>query len=490
MHIVDMVYFWARTQPKHPAVIVPGGMVSYLALAQGIERAAEHFARSILDRSKPVTVSISNAPKLLVASLGLLRAGFDIIVAGKAELTHLPPGDTSVLVYERGGQTFDDRTNIVFDESWLFMGARVVAPAQPLRQPRTAAADIFFFTSGTTGRPKRIVRTQKAWEQRILFNSTSAFADYERALIVTGPASAFGFTRAYEVLYAGKTACFAPFGQPMLWLANTYDVDLIIASPQQALALAEIQEKVTRYPLSNLRSVRIGGAVISRDGVERIRNHLCRNIVLAYSSTEAGTVAIAPYDMIADIPGAVGFIIPEAEVEIVDAADNVLPIGAEGFVRVRSKQFVLNFGIQDPNTWFYPGDLGWLTEAGVLCIAGRKGDVLNRGGAKFSVVDFENFLLSCPGVKDAAVVTPMAASGYEEVWAALVFDGFVDMAALRQQIDADERFGTNIDKLFVVESIPRGQLGKVQRAQLIELLQGINEDALLPAQDGGSAPSS
>ena len=35
----------------------------------------------------------------------------------------------------------------------------------------------------------------------------------------------------------------------MLWLANTYDIDLIIASPQQALALADLQEKVTRYPL-------------------------------------------------------------------------------------------------------------------------------------------------------------------------------------------------------------------------------------------------
>ena len=244
-------------------------------------------------------------------------------------------------------------------------------------------------------RPKRIVRTQKAWEQRILFNGTSAFTDYERALIVTGPASAFGFTRAYEVLYAGKTACFAAIGQSMLWLANTYDIDLIIASPQQALALAEIQEKVTRYPLAALKTLRLGGAVIARDGIERIRNHLCRNVVIAYSSTEAGTVATAPFDMIAHIPGAVGFVIPEAEVEIVDATDQVLPIGSEGFVRLRSKQFVLNFGIENPNTWFYPGDFGWLTEDGVLCIAGRKGDVVNRGGVKLSVAGLGE-LSYCP----------------------------------------------------------------------------------------------
>ena len=46
----------------------------------------------------------------------------------------------------------------------------------------------------------------------------------------------------------------------MLWLANTYDIDLIICSPQQALALADIQEKITRYPLPSLKTIKIGGS--------------------------------------------------------------------------------------------------------------------------------------------------------------------------------------------------------------------------------------
>ena len=253
MHIVDMVYFWARTTPRRPAIIQPDGIVTYLALAQGIESAAEYFAASILDKSKPVTVSVPSASKMLVASLGLLRAGFDVIIASKADLEHLPAAETRYAGLRAGRRNprwphqYPVQRVLAVDRRPTF-----AVPGKPLRQPRTKDTDVFFFTSGTTGRPKRIVRTQKAWEQRILFNGTSAFTDYERALIVTGPASAFGFTRAYEVLYAGKTACFAAMGQPLLWLANTYDVDLIIASPQQALALAEIQEKVTRYPLAGL----------------------------------------------------------------------------------------------------------------------------------------------------------------------------------------------------------------------------------------------
>src|SRR5206468_658578 len=135
----------------------------------------------------------------------------------------------------------------------------------------------------------------------------------------------YGFNRACEVLHSGKTACFAPPGQPSLWLANTYEIDSIIASIQQAFALADIQEKITRYPLAKLKALRIGGSVISPEGVERLRMNLCRNVILAYASTEAGTVAIAPYETIAHIPRAVGYVLPGVEIEIVDHANTVLP---------------------------------------------------------------------------------------------------------------------------------------------------------------------
>ena len=40
--------------------------------------------------------------------------------------------------------------------------------------------------------------------------------------------------------------------------------------------------------------MKIGGSVIAREGIERIKHHLCRNIVISYASTEAGTAAMAP----------------------------------------------------------------------------------------------------------------------------------------------------------------------------------------------------
>jgi acyl-coenzyme A synthetase/AMP-(fatty) acid ligase len=287
-----------------------------------------------------------------------------------------------------------------------------------------------------------------------------------------------GFSGAYEALHAGKTVCFAPAGGAALWLTNTYGVDLIIASPQQALALAELQEKkTTQYSLSALKAIRIGGSVISSSGLQRIKNHLCRNIVLTYGSAETGTAAIAYHDMIAHIPNAVGFLTPGTEVQILDADGNVLTNGAEGFVRLRTAQFLANSKPAESDSWFYTGDVGWVTENGALCIAGRRGDVLNRGGVNLSVTDFEDFLRSCPGVMDAGVCMVLGASGFEEVWIGVVLDPSADIGALRARIEDNKQFGPNIDKLFVVDQIPRGTVGKIQREELKKTLQSIAEEA-------------
>src|SRR4030095_14961049 len=134
---------------------------------------------------------------------------------------------------------------------------------------------MYYFTSGTTGRPKLVIQNREAWEQRMLVSNNAVFASYERAMIVPGLGGAYGFNRVCEVLHAGKTICFAPFGLPTLQLIETYNADMMILSPQQALALAEIQEKMTRLPLASLKIVRIGGALMSREGVERVKNYLC-----------------------------------------------------------------------------------------------------------------------------------------------------------------------------------------------------------------------
>ena len=407
MHAADMVHFWAKTIPRRPAIIRPEGVVTYAALSGAIETAADYFARVIPDRDKPVAISIDSAAGMIVGSLGLACAGFSIVPVSRNLLANAPTAGATTLVHGRDGPLLDGGNNILFEEQWPAGGAIRADRQRGAKRAPVADVRMIVFTSGTTGKPKQVVQSRKTWQQRLLLVNNATLANYERALIVPGLSSSFGLNRAYDVLHAGKTVCFAPNEQAMLWLANTYDVDLIVASPQQALALADVQEKITRYPLASLKTLKIGGALIAREGIERLRTHLCRNIINTYSSTEAGTIAIAPIDAIVDIPGAVGYVVPDVEVEILDHLGNIQPAGAQGFIRLRSPQFVASLEADAETTWFYPGDFGSVTEDGILCIMGRSGDVLNRGGTKLSTTDFENFLTSCAGVQDAGICTHM-----------------------------------------------------------------------------------
>jgi acyl-coenzyme A synthetase/AMP-(fatty) acid ligase len=203
---------------------------------------------------------------------------------------------------------------------------------------------------------------------------------------------------------------------------------------------------------------------------------------MAYSATEAGSVALAPYDMIADIPGAVGFVVPEVKVEIVDAGGAVLPIGSEGFVRVQTPLTNALVAARKPGSdaeshWHYPGDIGHITENGVLCLAGRREDVLNRGGVKLATTDVEEYLLAAPGVRDAGVCSVMGEAGFAEIWVGVVLEDRVDMGDFQRHIESNQKFSGNIDKMFVVEEIPRGENRKLQREQLHAMLKSILEEA-------------
>jgi acyl-coenzyme A synthetase/AMP-(fatty) acid ligase len=473
MQIVDSILFWANTTPARPAIIQPHGVQTYRMLADSIMAAAAHFARSELDPTKPVAVAIEDPARMLVASLGLLHAGFSIVAASRMLLPHLALTGADTLISEHGGLVWTERTTIMFNEAWMNAHVRCSEAV-----PATGReGEMTFFTSGSTGRPKMVVYTPEERAHRIRSLKDLIIVDFERALVVPGLASTFGFHTSIAILDSGKTVCFAPMGQPILLLANLYNVEYMVASTQQAIALAELQEKSGRVRLPSLKLLRAGGGRISRPGADRLKRNLCRNIIIAYSTTEAGSVALGPYDMIADIPDAVGFVVPGAKVEIVDAAGAVLPIGKEGFVRIETP--VTRLAARKSNSessWHYPGDLGRLTDNSVLCIAGRREDVLNRGGVKLATTEFEEFLLAAPGVQDAGACSVMGEIGFAEIWVGVVLEDGTDMGKFRLHIESDQKFSGNIDKMFVVEEIPRGENRKLQREELQAMLRSIAED--------------
>jgi acyl-coenzyme A synthetase/AMP-(fatty) acid ligase len=481
MNVVDMIFHWAREQPDRPAIIQPDMIMTYKEFAKAINSVAKRISNYKLDQTQPVAVSIHHAIKRLVACFALMRCGMAVAPIHESMLPIVREHGITNLIHMREAETLVGGNNIQFDDSWLLAGASSSPVHISHGNLAGDSSAMIFFSSGTTGRPKKIVHTNEALLERLKLANVTGDASFPRALIVAGLDGSFGFFSAWTIFFAGGTACFAPFGAPMLLMLSTYKIEYIVASPRQALTLLEVVEKSGGYQLGSLKTIRIGGSLVSRQFIQQVRANLCPNVLITYGTTEAGTVALASYDTIVNTPGAVGFVLPFAELEIVDESGIVVPAGVEGRIRCRTPIFLKNFTANNPgvtgpdrNVWFYPGDYGHLTADGKLCVSGRADDVINRGGHKFSAIDLEETLRSCRGIDDAAVCNVWGASGIEEIWAGIVprpdlnVDDFIH--SLEKDPTLRARFDSNIDQVFVVDLIPRTQAGKIQRNELRNVL--------------------
>ena len=71
-----------------------------------------------------------------------------------------------------------------------------------------------------------------------------------------------------------------------------------------------------------------------------------------------------------------------------------------------------------------------------------------------------------PEVKEAAVCAITGSSSLEEIWVAIVPNGAIDIAAVKGHVKNYKEYGVELDEVFVVSKIPRGDLGKIQKMQL------------------------
>ena len=270
-------------------------------------------------------------------------------------------------------------------------------------------------------------------------------------------------------------------------MMSTYGVDRVIGSPQQILALAELRETHPGYRLDALNMVRISGAFASRDAVRRVQASLCRNVVIDYGSTEASLVAWAPYEMIADIPGAVGFIGPWCELEIVDETHRPLPAGQEGLIRY--PHAVLR---QEPRRQqFRRGGRCPVVLPGRSRLPDRKRRALHprprrrrhqlRRLESFGREPLTRCCSSAPASAMRRSVGIKGESGLEELWIGLVPKPGFQLTEFQRELEQDPKFGELLltvgAEVISVDVIPRNQLGKIQRGELREKLLAAQKKA-------------
>jgi acyl-CoA synthetase (AMP-forming)/AMP-acid ligase II len=477
VNIVDAVLFQARHQPTALAVCAPGSrfnVVSYGRLTAFMKNIAARAAAAGLRRGDIVAVFAADPVFHLALVLALTKLGAVTLSIG----TRVLPTDVPVdaVLSDSPGQFANTARVIVVD--WTWMTEPVAAPAivgDPDFDIGPATARIVL-TSGTTGDPKAVALSHDMMIRRLQAYD-AAFGNVTpastRTFLDLGLAASFGFTWALHILARGG-AIFYRGSDPAetMQAFDLYKVQCMIAAPAGVAEFLEYYERSPDFSCP-FQVMLASGSLLSRVLSERVRARMCSNLLATYGSTEISPVAAAAAHRIANIKGAVGYLAPWVNAQSVDEADCPLPAGNEGRIRIRGHTCVDGYlgDAQESqkffrNGWFYPGDIGTVTEDRLLVISGREKAVINLGGDKINPEAIEGVLASFPGVVHAAAFGRSDELGVERIWAFVTANADLDLDAIGRHCASILPQVFVPVKIFQIKNLPLNAMGRLDRASL------------------------
>src|SRR5262249_45734358 len=168
----------------------------------------------------------------------------------------------------------------------------------------------------------------------------------------------------------------------------------------------------------------------------------------------------------------IGRPLPDVEVQIVGGEGSVLSSGEGGEICVRRPRVMKGYAGAEsplrPDGWLPTRDMGWVDEEGYLYIAGRKDDMIIRGGENIAPAEVEATLQSHPAVEEAAVIGVPDLEWGQRVAAVVVLRPGATATA-EELIDFCRARLASFKKpeviRFVVE-LPKNPMGKILRREL------------------------
>ncbi|MEJ8851821.1 long-chain-fatty-acid--CoA ligase [Variovorax rhizosphaerae] len=366
----------------------------------------------------------------------------------------------------------------------------LLAAATPIDDAPHDAEELaaVMYTGGTTGRPKGVMLTHG----NIYTNGLSSIAAVPRD--ARGAATVIGVPM-FHVAGCGLSV------QSMLRLVPQhvlpmFDEVAILQAIQTARAtelflVPTMIKRVIEHPrfaefdLSSLKMLFYGAAPIDVALLEQAMRALPQSsFAQAYGMTElAPTVAILmPYS---HLPGpdrnrllrSAGTPVPAAEIRIVDASDNEVPVGQVGEICARGPTVMKGYWNKPQETeaalrggWMHTGDGGYMDEHGFLFVVDRMKDMIVSGGENVYSAEVENAIAQMPQVLMSAVIGVPDDKWGERVHAVIVkregaeINADAIIAHCRDQI-ASYKCPRSVE---FRDALPLSAAGKLQKFQLRE----------------------
>ncbi|SDE77186.1 acyl-CoA synthetase [Limimaricola pyoseonensis] len=348
----------------------------------------------------------------------------------------------------------------------------------------------FFFTSGTTGRPKAAVLTHG----QLAFVVTNHLCDLmpgttedDASLVVAPLSHGAGIHQLAQVARGAKTILPAgtKFDPAEIWrLVERWRVTNAFTVPTIVKMLVE-HEAVHAHDLSSLRYVIYAGAPMYRADQIRAIEALGPVLVQYFGLGEVtGNITVLPpahhhAEDAAMRIGTCGFARTGMQVQVQDAQGReCAPFETGEIAVIGPAVFAGYFDNPEANAkafrdgWFLTGDLGHMDEAGFLYLTGRASDMYISGGSNIHPREIEEKMLEHPEISEVAVLGVP-----DPVWGEIGLAVVVPAPGCRPEAQAllgwlDGRIARykTPRRVVIWDALPRSGYGKITKKLVREAL--------------------
>lgn len=371
------------------------------------------------------------------------------------------------------------------------------------------AADPLYilYTSGTTGKPKGVVRDNGGhavalkWSMQNLYGVAPgevfwAASDIGwvvgHSYIVYGPLLA----RSTSIMYEGK-----PTGTPdagAYWrVVEQHKAAVMFAAPTARRALRREDpsaDLMRRYDLSSLRTLFLAGERCDRDTLAWVSDSLGVPVIDHWWQTETGwPVACNPRGLepLPIKPGSVAVAAPGFDIRVLDHKGQSVAPGTVGDLALRlplppgaittvwNDQAGFSAAYLERFAGFYDtADAGFVDEDGYLFVMGRTDDIINVAGHRLSTGTIEEAISSHDDVAECAVIgVPDVIKGHVPMgFVVLRIDSERDRSTIKQEVAESVRVLVGpiaaLRDVLIVERLPKTRSGKILRSTMRAVANG------------------
>lgn len=509
MNLAALLTQAALKWPDKTALVFEGRRWTYAQWNRWVNRTAHAFTAGGIGKGDRVAFFTYNLPEQVTGFFALLKIGavpvpINYRLAPNEVKYILDDSRARILVFEEALRApvtaIKDELTV---EKLVYVGdrpegseipfERFVAPGSE-REPEAPVGwhdpAFIMYTSGTTGRPKGVVRSHLAERMGAIIMALECGFRHEDVLLNNKPLyhiAQLQIQLVPFVMLGGTNVLTRGFDvHETLSSVGAEHVTVLHGVPTQMVMI--VAADLARYDLRSLRCGFYGGQTLADDVTRKCLALFPEYFANIYGSTEALVVTACDYRRQAGKLGSVGKAAVNMEVRLIRAdsrdPDDVCKSGEIGQLITRGPSLMTEYFNQPERSaaafargWFLSGDAAFADEEGFITVLGRMDHTIKSGAENIHPSEIENVLFKHPGIANAAAVGLPSRKWGQVVCAAIVRrDPNLSAAVLDEFCKASPDLASfkRPRHYFFVDEIPANPTGKVERGKLKDrLLAGL-----------------